>query len=142
MFAEVSVLVFSVAGTVFTAYRSLRIWHDPAYYERVSLAFRYGDFPLEVRRRLMRGWLPLAVGFAALTLFGSVNLLAQAAALQASAVVGGAQVALLALFALGCVLMLVVAVFNAPKVLVPVYLREEPGIRGSRPGRRDPESRI
>lgn len=129
MFGAVFAFVFGLVITAFNAYRVSRLWDDRAYYERSAVSFSYGGYSLEFRRGIVRAWLPLTLGFAALTIFAGIYLFAMLSGLNPVRTFATFQLALVGLFMLGFVLTLVVAWFNVPKFLVPPYLRSEPGYR-------------
>lgn len=127
MFGAVVTFVGSVLLTVFNVYRVRRIWRDQAYFEQSAREFHFGFYSMPVRRGIVRGWLPFTLGFASLAVFGALNLYLKAVGGAASPDMLDLLFALILVTIVGFGLTLLVAWFNVPKLLVPPYLRGEPG---------------
>jgi hypothetical protein len=137
VFGAVFSFAFCLLVSVFAVYRSVRLWGDPEYYERTAVESGFGGYSRAFRRGIVRGWVPLTAGFAALTVASALYLYAQVAHQRTPIGLVRVGVALLVLMVVFEGLLLLVAWFNVPKLLVPPHARSEPGFwEHRRSGRR------
>ena len=122
------VMSFLVAVSGFSVWRAVRLWRHPEYFFYVvaSQAFVF-PFKKDVRRGLVRGWVPFSAAFVALTC-GMLALIATNSQQDPHSPWGIVGIGFVALFLLGFVLQLSVVWFNRPRWCIPPYLRTERGV--------------
>jgi hypothetical protein len=111
---------------------AVSIWNSRRYFALTVRQFSHVPISDGLRRGLVRGAIPWAIGIASLAV--DVPILSEYAA-NHSRLLLFVAILLLAVFIGGLGLQVAVAGFNRPKKLVPPYLRDDPGVWSAGPTR-------